>query len=203
MSQGLAAYARARREDLRTKGVSEEDMPQFVIVGNGSIDDPDGLPELQKMMDLRAEYDDIKDDIKIARVPHNDRAINALLKGAKLALQPSIKEGFESRVTDAILQGVPVIGSNRGGIPLQIVEGESGHVVDPYDTAKWAELITELLTDTARYDALKKRTAELAITNNYRFTTIPNAMRWLGLSIEALSNPDIQGNRRWVEDLAA
>lgn len=203
MSQGLAAYARARREDLRAKDVSEEDMPQFVIVGNGSIDDPDGLPELQKMMDLRAEYDDIKDDIKIARVPHNDRAINALLKGAKLALQPSIKEGFESRVTDAILQGVPVIGSNRGGIPLQIVEGESGHVVDPYDTAKWTELITELLTDTARYNALKKRTSELAITNNYRFTTIPNALRWLGLSIEALSNPDIQGNRRWVEDLAA
>jgi alpha,alpha-trehalose phosphorylase (configuration-retaining) len=202
MPQGMESFVKAR-EKMKAKGVRAEDMPQLVVLGNGSIDDPDGLPELQRMMDIRAGYGDIKDDIKIARVPHNDRAINALLKGAQLALQPSTKEGFESRVTDAILQGVPVIGSNRGGIPLQIVEGESGHVIDPYDTDRWADHIAELLTDTDRYGALRKRTAELAVTNNYRFTTVPNALRWLGLSIETLHNPNFQGNRRWVEDLVA
>jgi glycosyltransferase involved in cell wall biosynthesis len=125
------------------------------------------------------------------------------LKGASLALQPSTKEGFESRVSDAIFQGVPVIGSNRGGIPLQIVEGESGYVIDPYDTKQWADRISELMTGSERYKAMKARTAELAVTYNSAFTTVPNATRWLALSTTLLTNPSFQGNRRWVEELAA
>ncbi len=150
MPQGMESYVKARNE-MVARGVSEEDLPQLVVVGNGSIDDPDGGPLLKEMMDIRGELpEDVQDDIKIARVPHNDVAINAILKGASLALQPSTKEGFESRVTDAILQGVPVIGSDRGGIPLQIVPGKSGYVVNPYDTNKWAEHITKLMTDICR-----------------------------------------------------
>ena len=202
MPEGMESYVKARGK-MKAKGICEEDLPQLVILGNGSVDDPDGIPLLEEMMRIRREeYGAVKDDIKIARVPHNDRAINTLLKGARLALQPSTKEGFESRVTDAILQGVPVIGSNRGGIPLQIIEGESGHVVDPYDTERWADFIAELMTDGQRYSVLKSRTAELAVTNNYRFTTVPNALRWLGLSLNVLNNPDFQGNRRWAEELS-
>jgi glycosyltransferase involved in cell wall biosynthesis len=203
MAQGLESYAKAR-EKMKIRGIREEDLPQLVVLGNGSIDDPDGIPILADIMRKRSEkYDDIKDDMKIARVPHNDIAINALLKGASLALQPSTKEGFESRVSDAIFQNVPVIGSDRGGIPLQIVEGESGYVVDPYDTEKWADLMCSLMTDIHRYNELKKRTTELAITNNKaRFTTVSNALRWLESSFELINNPDFQGNRRWAEDLA-
>ena len=135
MPQGIESYALARKK-MVAAGVPKSKLPQLVVLGNGSVDDPDGLPVLADIMALRStKYSGIKDDIKIARVPHNDVAINSLLGGAALALQPSTKEGFESRVTDAILQGVPVLGSSRGGIPLQITEGESGHVIDPHDTA--------------------------------------------------------------------
>ena len=202
MPQGMESYAKARKKLNAKKSVRKEDIPQLVVLGNGSIDDPDGIPILTDIMRRRSEdYSSIKNDIKVARVPHNDKAINALLKGAKLALQPSTKEGFESRVTDAILHGVPVIGSNQGGIPLQIVEGVSGYIVDPYDTDKWADYIAELMTNTRKYEILRRQTAELAITNNYRFTTVPNATSWLGLSIELLNNPNFQGNRRWAEAL--
>ena len=203
MPQGMESYVRAR-EKMKAEGVKEEELPQLVMLGNGSVDDPDGKPVLAEVMRIRSErYGDIKDDIKVARVPHNDVAINALLKGASLALQPSTKEGFESRVSDAIFQGVPVIGSNRGGIPLQIVEGESGYVIDPYDTKQWADRISELMTGSERYKAMKARTAELAVTYNSAFTTVPNATRWLALSTTLLTNPSFQGNRRWVEELAA
>lgn len=203
MPQGMEAYAKARSK-MHEEGVQENQLPQLVVLGNGSIDDPDGIPLLEEMMRLRREvYDTIKDDIKVARVPHNDRAINALLKGATLALQPSTKEGFESRVTDAILQGVPVIGSDRGGIPLQIAEGKSGYVADPHDTDRWANLMSEFVTDVPKYESLRKSTAELAISNNYRFTTIPNALRWLGLSLELRKNPDFEGNRKSVEELTS
>jgi alpha,alpha-trehalose phosphorylase (configuration-retaining) len=201
MPEGMESYAKAIAK-MKQQGTSEAELPQLVVLGNGSVDDPDGIPLLKQMMDLRRErYGSIKDDIKIARVPHNDRAINALLGGASLALQPSTKEGFESRVTDAILAGVPVIGSDQGGIPLQIREGESGYVINPHNTDAWAERIAELMTSKAKYQTLRARTTELAKTYNYQFTTVPNAIRWLSLSKQVLDNPNIQGNQRWVEEL--
>lgn len=200
MPQGMESYARARQKML-DQGVSEEDLPQFVLLGNGSVDDPSGPIMLDEMMRLRSgQYADIQDDLKVVRVPHNDVAINALLKGAKIALQPSTKEGFESRVTDAILQGVPVIGSDRGGIPLQIVEGQSGYVIDPYDTDAWADRIAELMTDDEAYDAMRRSTRELAETKNYAFTTVPNVIRWLWLSNPDNTGPGFHGGRRWVDD---
>jgi alpha,alpha-trehalose phosphorylase (configuration-retaining) len=203
MPEGMAAYARARQKML-AKGWDEAQLPQLVIVGNGSVDDPDGIPVLAEIMKLRREdYAAIKDDIKVARVPHNDMAINSVSRGAALYLQPSLKEGFEMRVTDSILQGVPVIGSNRGGIPLQIIEGKSGYVIDPSDTEQWAERITELMTDVRKYEALKKHTMEAAKTFNYQFTTVPNAIGWLHLSFALLTDPHFVGNRRWVRDIVA
>jgi glycosyltransferase involved in cell wall biosynthesis len=166
MPEGMESYAKMVAR-MKERGAEGAGIPQLVVLGNGSIDDPDGKPMLKRMMDLRRErYSGIKDDIKVARVPHNDRAINSLLSGASLALQPSTKEGFESRVTDAILAGVPVIGSDQGGIPLQIEEGKSGYVINPYDTDTWAERLAGLMMDEAGYEELRKTTAG-------KFSTIP------------------------------
>jgi alpha,alpha-trehalose phosphorylase (configuration-retaining) len=200
MPQGIESYAKARRK-LIERGIDEQNIPQFVVLGNGSVDDPSGTIVLEDIMRLRSEqYDDIKDDLKVARVPHNDVAINALLKGAKLALQPSTKEGFESRVTDAILQLVPVIGSDRGGIPLQIKEGQSGYVINPYDTDQWAERIVELMSDSSKYQTMVENTGRLAKTFNYEFTTVPNAINWLFLAKTFLNGGGFAGNREWVRD---
>jgi len=204
MAEGMESY-RLARESMLAQGVPQEKIPQLVIIGNGAIDDPSGDKELAKVMDLRSSelFDDIKDDIKVARVPHNDTAINAILREAKLALQPSIAEGFEARVTDAIVLGVPVIGSNRGGIPLQIKEGESGYVIDPHDTDQWAQRITELMTDDSLYADLKVTTAQRAKDYNEQFTTIQNETNWLFLSRTLLADKDgFEGNRRWASEMA-
>lgn len=213
MPQGIESYAKTRQKMI-DMGVAEADLPQFVVLGNGSVDDPSGDMMLEEIMDLRgltkeldpAKYGNITEDLKVIRVPHNDVAINALLKGAKVALQPSIAEGFESRVTDAILQGVPVIGSDRGGIPLQIIDGESGYIIDPDDTEQWANRITELLTDEVHYDTMAKRTKELAVEHNYQFTTVRNLISWLHLARTVAHKKSQQerfvGNRRWVSEMA-
>lgn len=210
MPQGVESYAIARRQMLE-QGVPEEEIPQLMIIGNGSVDDPSGTIVLEEIMTLRDStdmldpdlYGDIKDDLKVVRVPHNDIAINTVLGGAKLALQPSTAEGFEARVTDAIWQGVPMIGSDRGGIPLQIVEGKSGYVVDPYDTEAWAGHIVRLMTDSDQYESLRSTTKEMAVTHNHQFTTVPNIIRWLSLSRMMLNNKaTFRGDRRWPEELA-
>jgi glycosyltransferase involved in cell wall biosynthesis len=211
MPQGIETYAKARK-DLLAQGVDEQDIPQMMVIGNGSVDDPSGTIVLEEIMTLRdltgdldpAEYGDIKNAIKVVRVPHNDVAINSVLSDATLALQPSIAEGFEARVTDAIWQGVPMLGSNRGGIPLQIVEGKSGHVMDPHDTDAWAARIVQLMTEPDTYEELRRTTQQMAVEHNHQFTTVPNIIRWLSLSRMMLDEnaPDFHGGRRWPEELA-
>ena len=206
MPEGMESYAMARAE-LVARGVPKAEIPQLVMIGNGSVDDPSGPKELKKIMDLREGiYGDVMDDIKVARVPHNDKAINAVLRSAKLALQPSLAEGFESRVTDAIFLGVPVIGSDRGGIPLQIIEGKSGYVLPPAETRQWADRIVDLMTNHDHYLQLKLSTRDMFDKHNSKFTTVRNAIRWMALSAAYLKqreNPDLilAGNRRWPEEI--
>jgi alpha,alpha-trehalose phosphorylase (configuration-retaining) len=59
----------------------------------------------------------------------------ALLESAKIALQLSLREGFEVKVSEALHAGKPVVASNTGGIPLQIQHGKSGFIVEVGDNA--------------------------------------------------------------------
>lgn len=202
MDKGIEAYVKTR-DRLLADGVPLEKIPQFLLIGNGSVDDPDGVPMLAQIMTQRSQLDEAtQNDLKIARVPHNDMAINAVIGGALLALQPSTKEGFESRVTDAQWQGVEVIGSAEGGIPLQIIEGKNGYVISPYDTTAWADRMVErakTLADPTALQAERQKVRQITHTESYKFTTIPNTLRWLGLCMHA-KDADFAGNRRYPEE---
>lgn len=97
---------------------------------------------------LESEYPKIMHDIVVARLPPSDQLLNALLSNAKIALQLSTREGFEVKVSEAIHDGKPVVAFRTGGIPLQIVDGKSGYLVEPGDTATVAKHLFELYTDS-------------------------------------------------------
>ncbi len=201
MEGALEYYARARQR-LIDQGVPIEQIAQLGLLGNGATDDPSGRKCLAKIRRLvRTKYRSIRDDIHVARVPHRDLAINVAMRGAWLVLQPSIAEGFESRVTDAIWVGVPVIGSTEGGIPLQILEGLSGFIRNPYDFDAWADIIVDLATNEKRYQLLRDTTLEAAKTHNVRFTTIKNAISWLTLAIMVLENSEYGFNLQWADSI--
>lgn len=183
------------REIMEERGISRDELPQVILVGNGSIDDPSGVPMFEEMLQLRREqYADHKDDIIIMRLKHNYIAMNALMypfekednyDGTQLiAMQTSDAEGCETRITDWIRHGVPVVISNRGGMQLQVIEGESGHVLDYdhdlHDTERGAELIAELMLNHEQYETMRKSTLLAAEKfNNREFTTISNIIRML------------------------
>lgn len=203
MPEAMQAYALARSQMIGA-GVPLAKLPQLVIAGNGSADDPDGVPILNEIMRLREErYASIKDDIKVVRVPANDIAINALIRNGKFVIQPSTKEGFESRVTDAILQGKPVIGSKRGGIPLQIVDGRSGYTIDPNNSTLWASRMCELIMEEGHFAYMQSQAEKLAKDYNREYTTVPNALNWAHLSLTTLAQDHYPWRRRWVRDLRA
>ncbi|HEY68470.1 MAG TPA: glycosyltransferase, partial [Thermoflexia bacterium] len=66
---------------------------------------------------------------------HNFHGVGALEVGAfqavsDVVVQKSTREGFGLVVTEALWKGKPVVGGNAGGIPLQVIDGQTGFLVD-------------------------------------------------------------------------
>ena len=58
---------------------------------------------------------------------------------------PSLQEAFGLVVSEAMACGKPVIGSNVGGIPDQIVDGYNGFLVQPRNSGEIADRILWLI----------------------------------------------------------
>ncbi|MBI2022590.1 glycosyltransferase [Candidatus Daviesbacteria bacterium] len=185
---------------LLRKKLKNGNLPQLVIVGHGSIDDPDGVPIYNLTMSLlRSDrYAPIAKDIKVARLPAIDQILNALLREAKVALQLSHKEGFEVKVSEALMVGTPVVAYKAGGIPLQIKDGISGYLVEVGNTREVADKLYKLFTDDEAYHNLRRGAIENV---NPETTTISNAINWLFLAGELVKKGKLLGNGKTVKQL--
>lgn len=107
---------------------------QLVLAGGGAPDDPEGEAILN---DVRVAVD--KDpDIHILYLPlESDRTINGLQRIADIVIQKSIKEGFGLTVTEALWKKKPVVGGNSGGIRLQILNHQTGFLVNTPEGAAY------------------------------------------------------------------
>ena len=117
---------------------------------------------------------------------------------SKIALQLSIKEGFEVKVTEALMKGKPVIAYNAGGIPLQIQDGITGYLVERGDTTLVAQHLYNLLTDESAYQRMSEAAYEYAGKD---YLTIPNAISWLYLAGQLVRGEKVEGNCQWVRAL--
>jgi Glycosyltransferase len=200
-SKGIPDVLDAYRQLRMRLQDGQRPVPQLVIAGNSSIDDPDGGPvyNLIKRI-LRTEpYINFADDIKVAQLPHRDQILDTLLSKSKVVLQLSIKEGFEIKVTEALMKGKPVIAYRSGGIPLQVEGRVNGYLVEPGSTTQVSEHLYNLFTDESLY----KRMSEAAATlYNKDYLTIPNAICWLYLSVALSNGETITGDFQWVKSLA-
>ena len=157
-----------------TKEVPEA---QLALVGSMATDDPEGWDFFQKTFE-HAEGDP---DIKILNNLNNVGAIevNAFQSQSDVCIQKSIREGFGLTVTEALWKGRPTIAGNVGGIPLQIVDGESGFLVDSPDEC--ARRCIETLADPE----LGKRLGRAGKEHARRKFLSPRLLRdWLELFTE-------------------
>ncbi len=193
MDKAMKLGIRVRRK-MRQEKFIETDLPQVIIVGNGSVDDPSGETIYEEVLRIRRElYANDKKGIIAMRLKHNYSAINALMYQRQrnndenisevVAMQTSDAEGFETRISDWIKHGVPVVVSNRGGMSLQVVEGKSGFILDfdkpDYDMERGVDFIYSLMTDYEKYTSFRHSTLEMAERyNNREFSTTANATRF-------------------------
>jgi trehalose synthase len=114
---------------------------QLLLVAGMAADDPEGWLYLEKSARHAGEDPDVHllTDLKGVK----DREVNAIQRASQVVLQMSTREGFGLTVTEALWKGVPVVGRKVGGIPLQIIDGVNGYLVDTVEQA--AERVCHLL----------------------------------------------------------
>src|SRR5665811_26522 len=174
------------------KGHNKKEIPQLIIIGNGSADDPDGIPIFNMTMQIlgQEQYKDAAKDVKVIKIKHLDQLLNALERKSKLVLQLSIKEGFEIKITECLMKGKPVIAYKTGGIPLQIKDGVTGYLVNAGDTNRVAEIMFDLLEDEEKYEKISYQASQQFRKD---LLTVPNALRWLYLFDEILEKSKVEG----------
>jgi trehalose synthase len=84
-------------------------------------------------------------------VDENAAIVNALQRHAAIIVQKSLHEGFGLTVTEAMWKGRAVLAPRVGGIQDQIVDGESGVLIDdPRDLSAFCDALGALIADPAR-----------------------------------------------------
>ena len=75
----------------------------------------------------------------------NNILVNAIQRFSSVIIHKSLKEGFGLAVTEALWKSKPVVASNVGGIPIQIINEKNGFLIEPNNIKDFAEKIIYLL----------------------------------------------------------
>jgi glycosyltransferase involved in cell wall biosynthesis len=89
-----------------------------------------------------------------AHLPGFQEDVAAYLSAFDLFVMPSLQEGLCTSLLDALAAGLPIIGSDTGGIPEIIEDGVTGLLAPPGNPRGLAATIARLLDDPARARAL-------------------------------------------------
>ncbi|MDQ3037124.1 MAG: glycosyltransferase, partial [Myxococcota bacterium] len=136
---------------------------ELVLAGpnvRGVADDPEGPAVYRDVLHAWHELPpEARVRITLATIPTNDvdenaAIINALQRHAAIVVQKSLHEGFGLTVTEAMWKARPVIATRVGGIQDQIVDGETGVLVEPGDRDAFTAALAALLADEPRREAM-------------------------------------------------
>ena len=117
-------------------------------------DDPEGLEVLREVRAQRRGLPaGLRQRVHLVTLPMDDveenaAMVNALQRRADVIVQKSIAEGFGLTVAEAMWKGKPVVAGRIGGIQDQIVDRESGLLIDdPRDLDAFGAAIKDLISD--------------------------------------------------------
>jgi glycosyltransferase involved in cell wall biosynthesis len=84
-------------------------------------------------------------------------AVRRELAAASVFALVSLEENAPLGIEEAMAVGVPVVTSNRCGMPYLVRHGETGFLVDPHNPADIARRLERILTDDALRNAMAER----------------------------------------------
>ncbi len=101
---------------------------QLVLIASMAHDDPEGWAWYERTVRRAGEDYDIHILSNLNGVGNVE--VNAFQTKAGVVIQKSVREGFGLVVSEALWKGRPVVAGNVGGIPLQILYGRTGYLVN-------------------------------------------------------------------------
>jgi glycosyltransferase involved in cell wall biosynthesis len=144
----LARLIQQKRQDVvvRAFAIARRQVPRLRCLLVGWEDPRYTGPFASYGAELRhiAEQEDLQDGLIIAPARPDAPAVVA---AADIVVMPSIGDAWNLAVTEAMAAGKPVIGADSGGIPEQIVDGETGFLVPPDSPEALAEKMVLLARD--------------------------------------------------------
>ncbi len=114
---------------IRAYQMAKRFMPSLylILAGGEATDDPEGAEVLGEVREAAAGDDSIQ---ILLLPPDAHRIVNGLQRMADIVIQKSTREGFGLTVTEGMWKGKPVIGGNAGGIAQQVIDHQTGYLVN-------------------------------------------------------------------------
>lgn len=142
---------------LKALNILNKRMPEVGLVVVGGGDNEGDLRKLAKELDV---------DDKTSFIGEVGRSkIPVLLEKSDVLILPSRREGFGVVLIEAMASGLPVIGSDTGGISEIIRDGYNGFKFPVSDHKRLASLIYKLLNDKALYKKMSKNSKRFVMEN--------------------------------------
>jgi glycosyltransferase involved in cell wall biosynthesis len=85
------------------------------------------------------------------------------LRRTSILLLPSLQENAPMAISEAMAASIPVVTSNRCGMPYMVENGESGFLVDPTNSVQIGERLKELLLSPELCQKMGVRGREIAM----------------------------------------
>lgn len=160
---------------VETLGRLAEELPSARLLVVGGPSGRRGPEELVRVRQLVARLDLVE---RVRFVPAQaHRSLPAFYQAADVLLVPSRAESFGLVAVEAQACGLPVVAARVGGLAHAVDHGRSGHLVDGWDPARWAEAVRPILTDPETSRCL----AEGALEHSAQFSWEATADRMLEL----------------------
>jgi trehalose synthase len=132
--------------------ILKRDFPdlQLLLIASMAHDDPEGWDWYEKTVRRAGEDFDIHILSNLNGVGNLE--VNAFQRTAEVVIQKSVREGFGLVVSEALWKKRPVVAGRVGGIPLQLIDGETGFLVNT--TEECAGRVADLMRDPQLADRM-------------------------------------------------
>jgi trehalose synthase len=151
------------------KLVKEKVDCRLILCGSMATDDPEGL-RIYERIKRKANRLIRSGDVVLLNT-ENNTLVNSLQRKSAVIVQKSLREGFGLTISEALWKETPVVASNIGGIPIQIINGENGFLVDPYDIKDCANKVITLLQNPDVAKDMGKKGKEM-VRKNFLITRL-------------------------------
>jgi glycosyltransferase involved in cell wall biosynthesis len=123
-------------------------VPDLLYVISGEGDDPArGEGGLRATLEQQVRTLGLTDHVRFLGYYPDVRTV---LHAADLLVSPSLREGMQVAVLEAMAAGLPIVATAIGGTPDAVEDGQTGLLVPPANPAALAAAVAALLTDRAR-----------------------------------------------------